>query len=199
MQTIRQIGGPNFLQEIADDVANTLEIQRYNSGTGLWDTILTANTATGNEGLTVAKGIIDSGMGHAALAADYTTPSLTHVATGLVASITPIGTQAKVEGVATVNNNTAGDGVNTEVWITTAGGSAPAAGSAPGASDTKLFASVRTSSAGGEEQGVPFNAIATGLTAGSTYQVYTAINAITGGTAASSGTNNQSTLIVHSA
>lgn len=67
-QTIQNIGGTNGLRWVYDDVAATLTLQIWNSGTSAWDTAWTLNAATSSEAITLAK-ILTASSGFAANAA----------------------------------------------------------------------------------------------------------------------------------
>lgn len=147
-----------------------------------------------NGAITPAKMTTDYTQG--ALASTYSTASTTNVSAGLGVSLAVATTGALVMLSAIVANNTAGDGVQLAVYRSTTG--TPAAGSAPGGTDTLVYQTQMTSSAANQNQSVCTLFMDTGLTAGTTYYYYVALAAVTGGTAAAVGGNRQTVLVVHS-
>ena len=172
---------PNVYQEIVDDVAGTLTRQWKVSG--VWTTTGVEYGFAPNTGLDYDVGGNKVPVVLGTLASDYTTASSTYVATGHVATMTPTDTQMELLGGITVQNSTTNDGVGIAIYRTTAGGSAPAAGSAAGGSDTKVYENATTHAVAGQNQSVGFDFVDTGLTAGSSYSYYVVLKAITGGTA----------------
>lgn len=140
-------------------------------------------------------GLLSTAHDEATLAAAYTTTSTTPVSTGLGVQLTSPGASLEWLVAAIANNNTAGDGVSLAVYRSTTG--IPAAGAAPGGSDTQVWGSgTLVSSAASQDQAVAGSAIDTGLTANQAYYYYLAAAAVTGGTASVGGGTEETVLRV---
>jgi len=168
---------PNVYQVIVDDVAMTVTEQWKVAGSWFTSEVSYSN------GLAYDVGGNKVPYVFSALAADYTNTSATYVATGHAATITPTDTAVELLGSITVQNSTVNDGVGVAIYRTTAGEAAPAAGSAFGVSDTKVWENSTLHPIAGCNQSVGFDFVDTGLVAGSVYTYYVCIKAITAGTA----------------
>jgi hypothetical protein len=173
---------PNVYQRYYDSTIPAI-VSQYWNGTS-WVTSRQESLANGL--MTATDGVkVPYSVG--TLASDYTSVSTTYVATGLTATITPTDTAVEVIGSINVQNSTANDGVGIALYRTVAGGSAPAAGSAAGGSDTKVWEANTTHAVAAQNLGAGLDFVDTGLTAGSQYVYYYVIKAITGGTAKQTG------------
>jgi hypothetical protein len=161
-----------------------------------------ANTGTinnsgtiNNTGTISGSGQISAANAYASLSSAYSTTSTSLVSTGLGVQITSPGTVLTVELAAVVANNTAGDGVTLALYRSTS--AIPAAGSAPGTSDVAIWNSGSLlSSAANQQQPVSAHIHDAGLSAGTTYYYYLAVQAVTGGTASVNADTAATTLVV---
>ena len=185
---------PNVYQEIIDDVAGTLTKQWKVSGS--WTTTAVEYGFAPNTGLEYNVGGDKVPYVLGTLAASYASNSATNVATGHAATITPTDTAVELLGSICVENSIATSGVTLSLYRTTANGSAPAAGSPHGGSDTVVLGPVTVvSTYANQTQSVGFDFVDTGLVAGSSYTYYVVIQAVTSGYAieiGASGTPNSS-------
>jgi hypothetical protein len=156
----------------------------------------TVNPQSGSvTGAWTVGGLLGTAHASASLGANYTTTSTTAVSSGFGVSLVSPGTTLEFQAAALVANNTAGDGVQVTLYRSTTG--IPAAGSAPGGSDVAVWTSnPLLSSAANQNQAASAVDIMTGLTAGTTYYFYLAVQAVTGGTASLNAGTNSTALLV---
>lgn len=148
-------------------------------------------TATIGGLITASKGI-QLDQVSSALATTYNTTSTTPVSTGLGVSLAPGSTRVLLESALTVAQNTANDGVTVAIYRSTS--AIPAAGSAPGGTDTLLWQDTWTAAIANGQEILSAILLDTGRTAGTTYYYYVAIAAVTGGQASLVGGNNASSI-----
>jgi hypothetical protein len=140
-------------------------------------------------------GLLGTAHASASLGATYTTTSTTAVSSGFGVSIVSPGTVLEYQVAALVANNTAGDGVQVTLYRSTTG--IPAAGSAPGAGDVAVWTTTSlVSSSANQNQAASAVDLVSGLTAGTTYYFYLAVQAVTGGTASLEAGTNSTALLV---
>lgn len=140
------------------------------------------NPASGTvSGAWTVSGLLGTVHGSDTLAAAYSTTSTTAVSSGFGVSLDSPGASVEWRAALLAANNTAGDGATLTLYRSTA--AIPAAGSAPGGSDTALASISLVSSAASQNQAAVLQGLDTGLAGGTTYYYYVAIAALTGGTA----------------